>query len=118
MAARAWNTLQRQLRGRFETSSQLCKRCYAWQPSSVEYKQGQLNAKQRREYFYYVDHNGYLYLDDARMKNFTSAYKGQAMPVPSLPRPLQLHFLTNLACFIFICFLLSHESSCLQRRNS
>ncbi|CAL2029243.1 unnamed protein product [Caenorhabditis brenneri] len=38
------------------------------------YTQGQYNAK-IREYFYYVDHNGFLFLDDSRMKNFTAAYK-------------------------------------------
>jgi hypothetical protein len=51
-------------------------RAFAYEATSIVYKQGQLNAKQRREYFYYVDHNGYGDLDDARMKNFTSAYKG------------------------------------------
>ncbi|CAO4361731.1 unnamed protein product [Caenorhabditis nigoni] len=38
------------------------------------YKQGQYNGK-IREYFYYVSHNGFLFLDDSRMKNFTAAYK-------------------------------------------
>jgi hypothetical protein len=30
-----------------------------------------------REYFFFADHNGQLFLDDARMKNFTSCYKGR-----------------------------------------
>uniref|UniRef100_A0A1I7T8P8 DKNYY family protein n=1 Tax=Caenorhabditis tropicalis TaxID=1561998 RepID=A0A1I7T8P8_9PELO len=38
------------------------------------YTQGQYNGK-IREYFYYVSHNGFLFLDDSRMKNFTAAYK-------------------------------------------
>ncbi|CAI2301594.1 unnamed protein product [Caenorhabditis sp. 36 PRJEB53466] len=38
------------------------------------YTQGQYNGK-IREYFYYVSHHGFLFLDDSRMKNFTAAYK-------------------------------------------
>ncbi|KJH52177.1 hypothetical protein DICVIV_01642 [Dictyocaulus viviparus] len=38
------------------------------------YIQGQRFGK-IREYFYYVNHEGMLFLDDARAKNFTSAYK-------------------------------------------
>lgn len=45
----------------------------------LEYEQGQFTQnKRRREYFYFLDHNGFLFLDDARMKNFTSAFKGDA----------------------------------------
>lgn len=29
-----------------------------------------------RHYFYYIDHEGQLFLDDSRMKNFTSCFKG------------------------------------------
>lgn len=39
------------------------------------YEQGQYVGEQR-EYFYFIDHNGNLFLDDARMKNFTSCFKG------------------------------------------
>ena len=39
------------------------------------YVQGQSPERGIREYFYYVDHQGMLYLDDARMKNFTSCFK-------------------------------------------
>lgn len=28
-----------------------------------------------REYFYFIDHNGQLFLDDSKMKNFTSCFK-------------------------------------------
>ena len=39
------------------------------------YVQGQSPAPGEREYFYYVDHQGMLFLDDSRMKNFTAALK-------------------------------------------
>ena len=39
------------------------------------YVQGQSPEPSIREYFYYIDHQGMLYLDDARMKNFTSCFK-------------------------------------------
>jgi len=38
------------------------------------YVQGQLVNKER-QYFYFIDHQGMLFLDDARMKNFTSCFK-------------------------------------------
>ncbi|CAG7693768.1 unnamed protein product [Allacma fusca] len=38
------------------------------------YTQGQYRGKVR-EYFYYIDHNGMLFMDDSRMKNFTSCFK-------------------------------------------
>lgn len=43
----------------------------------VSYVQGQTIESQKsiREYFYYIDHQGFLFLDDARMKNFTSCFK-------------------------------------------
>ncbi|KAK6727926.1 hypothetical protein RB195_005534 [Necator americanus] len=41
---------------------------------STLYKQGQYVGK-IREYFYYINHEGMLFLDDSRAKNFTSAYK-------------------------------------------
>ncbi|XP_076375111.1 UPF0598 protein CG30010 isoform X2 [Megalopta genalis] len=40
-----------------------------------DYKQGQSPEPKVREYFYYIDHQGMLFLDDARMKNFTSCFK-------------------------------------------
>jgi len=39
------------------------------------YIQGQSPEAKVREYFYYIDHQGMLFLDDAKMKNFTSCYK-------------------------------------------
>ncbi|CAG0890168.1 unnamed protein product, partial [Cyprideis torosa] len=45
--------------------------------SPVEYVQGQSPKARLREYFYYVDHQGMLFLDDAKMKNFTSCFKEQ-----------------------------------------
>ncbi|KAK0162757.1 hypothetical protein PV327_006508 [Microctonus hyperodae] len=41
----------------------------------VEYVQGQSPQPRTREYFYYIDHQGMLFLDDARIKNFTSCFK-------------------------------------------
>ena len=46
---------------------QSSKRC-------ASYQQGQ-NVNNQRQYFYYVDHQGMLFLDDARIKNFTSCFK-------------------------------------------
>lgn len=43
----------------------------------LNYKQGQYDLVNDsiREYFYYIDHQGMLFLDDSRMKNFTSCFK-------------------------------------------
>uniref|UniRef100_A0A9J2Q308 Uncharacterized protein n=1 Tax=Ascaris lumbricoides TaxID=6252 RepID=A0A9J2Q308_ASCLU len=46
----------------------------ATQSRCLSYKQGQM-VNNVREYFYYVDHQGQLFLDDARIKNFTSCFK-------------------------------------------
>lgn len=43
----------------------------------VHYVQGQSPEPGIREYFYYIDHQAQLFLDDAKMKNFTSCYKEQ-----------------------------------------
>ncbi|XP_058830308.1 UPF0598 protein CG30010 [Topomyia yanbarensis] len=43
--------------------------------STSSYVQGQSPAPSIREYFYYIDHEGMLFLDDARIKNFTSCFK-------------------------------------------
>ncbi|XP_068620941.1 UPF0598 protein CG30010 [Battus philenor] len=45
------------------------------QQCSVMYIQGQEPEPKIREYFYYIDHQGMLFLDDAKMKNFTSCFK-------------------------------------------
>ncbi|KAG0730385.1 UPF0598 protein C8orf82 [Chionoecetes opilio] len=41
----------------------------------LHYEQGQSPKPGIREYFYYIDHQGMLFMDDARMKNFTSCFK-------------------------------------------
>ncbi|XP_064598732.1 UPF0598 protein CG30010-like [Liolophura sinensis] len=41
----------------------------------LHYVQGQSPEPRVREYFYFIDHHGQLFLDDARMKNFTSCFK-------------------------------------------
>lgn len=43
--------------------------------SSVPYVQGQEPEPGVREYFYYIDHQGMLFLDDSKIKNFTSCFK-------------------------------------------
>ncbi|XP_055613749.1 UPF0598 protein CG30010 [Uranotaenia lowii] len=43
--------------------------------TQIPYVQGQSPAPKIREYFYYIDHEGMLFLDDARIKNFTSCFK-------------------------------------------
>ncbi|XP_041781582.1 UPF0598 protein CG30010 [Anopheles merus] len=55
------------LRRIFSPTAQICRR--------VAYVQGQSPAPKIREYFYYIDHEGMLFLDDARIKNFTSCFK-------------------------------------------
>lgn len=77
------------------------ERCFRFNKNilfrSVSYEQGQKYDNKIREYFYYIDHNGMvrelifllhftnlslnvhlvpqLFLDDAKMKNFTSCFK-------------------------------------------
>ncbi|XP_053608570.1 UPF0598 protein CG30010 [Plodia interpunctella] len=41
----------------------------------IKYIQGQEPKPNIREYFYYIDHQGMLFLDDSKMKNFTSCFK-------------------------------------------
>ncbi|XP_003744318.1 UPF0598 protein CG30010 [Galendromus occidentalis] len=41
----------------------------------LTYVQGQAGQKYKREYFYAIDHQGMLFLEDARIKNFTSCFK-------------------------------------------
>ncbi|XP_050675928.1 UPF0598 protein CG30010 [Leptidea sinapis] len=45
------------------------------QTSCIHYVQGQEPEPKIREYFYYIDHQGMLFLDDSKMKNFTSCFK-------------------------------------------
>ncbi|XP_014665316.1 PREDICTED: UPF0598 protein CG30010-like [Priapulus caudatus] len=44
----------------------------------VIYVQGQSPDPKTREYFYYIDHQGQLFLDDTKIKNFTSCFKDKA----------------------------------------
>lgn len=41
----------------------------------VSYTQGQSPEPRTREYFYYLDHQGQLFLDDSKMKNFITCFK-------------------------------------------
>ncbi|CAH2008223.1 unnamed protein product [Acanthoscelides obtectus] len=58
----------------FKTQSYI-RNSYKNYRGMVSYVQGQSPEPKIREYFYYVDHQGMLFLDDARMKNFTSCFK-------------------------------------------
>ncbi|MGH0127002.1 UNVERIFIED_CONTAM: hypothetical protein FKN15_071425 [Acipenser sinensis] len=50
---------------------------------NVTYNQGQSPEPRIREYFYYIDHQGQLFLDDSKVKNFISCFKGQS-PEPRI----------------------------------
>uniref|UniRef100_A0A663E080 Chromosome 8 open reading frame 82 n=1 Tax=Aquila chrysaetos chrysaetos TaxID=223781 RepID=A0A663E080_AQUCH len=39
------------------------------------YRQGQSPTPRTREYFYYIDHQGQLFLDDTKVKNFITCFK-------------------------------------------
>ncbi|KAK2520998.1 hypothetical protein Q9966_013196 [Columba livia] len=39
------------------------------------YRQGQSPGPRIREYFYYIDHQGQLFLDDTKVKNFITCFK-------------------------------------------
>ncbi|XP_005533802.1 PREDICTED: UPF0598 protein C8orf82 homolog [Pseudopodoces humilis] len=41
----------------------------------LRYRQGQRPGPGTREYFYYVDHQGQLFLDDTKVKNFITCFK-------------------------------------------
>ncbi|KAM6962714.1 UPF0598 protein C8orf82 homolog [Aplochiton taeniatus] len=43
--------------------------------SNVTYTQGQSPEPRIREYFYYIDHQGQLFLDDTKVKNFVTCFK-------------------------------------------
>ncbi|XP_043923257.1 UPF0598 protein C8orf82 homolog [Protopterus annectens] len=44
-------------------------------PVTTSYIQGQSPDPKVREYFYYIDHQGQLFLDDAKVKNFITCFK-------------------------------------------
>ncbi|XP_010870756.2 UPF0598 protein C8orf82 homolog [Esox lucius] len=43
--------------------------------TKVTYTQGQSPEPRIREYFYYIDHQGQLFLDDTKVKNFVTCFK-------------------------------------------
>ncbi|XP_031138311.1 UPF0598 protein C8orf82 homolog [Sander lucioperca] len=43
--------------------------------ANVTYIQGQSPVPRIREYFYYIDHQGQLFLDDTKVKNFVTCFK-------------------------------------------
>lgn len=54
-----------------------CKSRYKSDYSHL-YTQGQYAAKRIREYFYFIDHQGQLFLDDVKVKNFITCFKDEA----------------------------------------
>lgn len=48
---------------------------YTASRSTATYVQGQSPEPRIREYFYYIDHQGQLFLDDTKMKNFVTCFK-------------------------------------------
>ena len=42
----------------------------------LSYVQGQTRGNQR-EYFYHIDHQGQLFMDDTKVKNFVTCFKGK-----------------------------------------
>ncbi|XP_013921270.1 PREDICTED: UPF0598 protein C8orf82 homolog [Thamnophis sirtalis] len=46
-------------------------------PGQPLYQQGQSPSPRTREYFYYIDHQGQLFLDDTKVKNFITCFKDQ-----------------------------------------
>lgn len=56
-------------------ASQKCHLHKTLRRNYVTYIQGQSPQPRVREYFYYIDHQGMLFLDDVRIRNFTSCFK-------------------------------------------
>lgn len=54
---------------------------YASAGSCPTYTQGQSPEPRIREYFYYLDHQGQLFLDDTKVKNFVTCFKDKAFLV-------------------------------------
>lgn len=48
---------------------------YSSSRTAAQYIQGQSPKPQIREYFYYIDHQGQLFLDDTKVKNFVTCFK-------------------------------------------
>ncbi|KAM6374590.1 LOW QUALITY PROTEIN: UPF0598 protein C8orf82 homolog [Alca torda] len=46
--------------------------------AGARYRQGQSPTPRTREYFYYIDHQGQLFLDDTKVKNFITCFKDVA----------------------------------------
>lgn len=48
---------------------------YITSRNTATYTQGQSPEPRIREYFYYIDHQGQLFLDDTKVKNFVTCFK-------------------------------------------
>ncbi|XP_068017224.1 UPF0598 protein C8orf82 homolog [Melanerpes formicivorus] len=56
----------------------LLPRAYGTAAPGLVYQQGQSPEPRIREYFYYIDHQGQLFLDDTKVKNFITCFKDVA----------------------------------------
>ncbi|XP_075901817.1 UPF0598 protein C8orf82 homolog [Nelusetta ayraudi] len=61
-------------RGALSAQRRLAAGCTASR-GTASYIQGQSPEPRIREYFYYVDHQGQLFLDDTKVKNFVTCFK-------------------------------------------
>ncbi|XP_005395979.1 PREDICTED: UPF0598 protein C8orf82 homolog [Chinchilla lanigera] len=76
----------------------------------VAYTQGQSPEPRTREYFYYLDHQGQLFLDDSKMKNFITCFKDLQFLVTFFSRLRPNHSGRYEASFPFL-------SPCGRERN-
>uniref|UniRef100_A0A672RBZ5 Si:ch1073-287p18.1 n=1 Tax=Sinocyclocheilus grahami TaxID=75366 RepID=A0A672RBZ5_SINGR len=63
------------------------------------YTQGQSPEARIRQYFYYIDHQGQLFLDDTKVKNFVTCFKGISGVLKHLPN-------YKLRCKIYILIII------------
>lgn len=73
------------------------------------YVQGQSPSRGVREYFYFIDHQGMLFLDDTKIKNFTSCFKDVKFLEFFFSR-LRLNTSSRYTCFPYL-------SPCGRERN-
>ncbi|XP_019966604.2 UPF0598 protein C8orf82 homolog [Paralichthys olivaceus] len=63
------------LSGRAVTALRSLSAGYTTSSVPAEFIQGQSPEPRIREYFYYIDHHGQLFLDDTKVKNFVTCFK-------------------------------------------
>lgn len=82
---------------------------------NVSYTQGQSPEPRTREYFYYLDHQGQLFLDDSKMKNFVTCFKDLQFLVTFFSRLRPNHSGRYEASFPFIRLVAESAISCAAR---